>query len=204
MAQARPSSLATSMSPMRNWTARSTPSPTRWRRAGSATATASRSCCRISRSSSSPITPSCASARSSYPLNVLYKSRGDPLYPRRQRGQDASIVFEGFYPYAAEAVKAAPSVEHVVVVGQGAAPQGTTGWDALVEAGAAARSRRRSSPGRGGDLLHLGDDRPLQGRDADAPQLHRQLRAIERRSPATIRAPTTACCWSCRSSTSMP
>src|SRR5579875_3459499 len=72
------------------------------------------------------------------PLNVLYKS-AEIRYILDDSEAKAFIVFEGFYPHAAEALKEAPAVEQVVVVGQGAVPDGTTGWDALVDGSAPQR-----------------------------------------------------------------
>ena len=72
------------------------------------------------------------------PLNLLYKAE-EIAYVLNDSEAKALIVFEGFYPHAAEAVRQAPSVEQVVVVGQGAAPEGTTPWAALVDGSALAR-----------------------------------------------------------------
>jgi len=72
------------------------------------------------------------------PLNVLYKA-DEIAYMLGDSEAKAFIVFEGFWAQGAEAVKGSPAVEHTVVVGQGAAPEGTTPWSALVDGSAPPR-----------------------------------------------------------------
>ena len=66
------------------------------------------------------------------PLNLLYKAE-EVGYMLNDSGAKAIIIFEMFYPQAAEGIKAAPAVEHVIYVSQGAAPEGTTHWAALLD-----------------------------------------------------------------------
>jgi long-chain acyl-CoA synthetase len=66
------------------------------------------------------------------PLNLLYKAE-EVGYMLNDSGAKAIIIFEMFYPQAAEGIKAAPSIEHVIYVSQGAAPEGTTHWAALMD-----------------------------------------------------------------------
>ncbi|MFN8516266.1 MAG: long-chain fatty acid--CoA ligase [Thermomicrobiales bacterium] len=66
------------------------------------------------------------------PLNLLYKA-DEVGYMLNDSGAKAIIIFEMFYPQAAEGIKAAPAVEHVIYVSQGAAPEGTTHWAALMD-----------------------------------------------------------------------
>ena len=65
------------------------------------------------------------------PLNLLYKA-DEVGYMLNDSGAKAIIIFELFYPQAAEGITAAPSVEQVVYVSQGAAPEGTTHWLSLI------------------------------------------------------------------------
>ena len=72
------------------------------------------------------------------PLNVLYKA-DEINYMLGDSEAKVFIVFEGFWAQGAEAVKGSPSVEHTIVVGQGAAPEGTVPWSALVDGSAPQR-----------------------------------------------------------------
>lgn len=64
------------------------------------------------------------------PLNLLYKAE-EIAYILNDSEAKALIVFESFYPQAAEAVAASPAVEQTIVVGQSAAPAGTVSWSEL-------------------------------------------------------------------------
>jgi long-chain acyl-CoA synthetase len=66
------------------------------------------------------------------PLNLLYKA-DEVAYMLNDSGAKAIIIFEMFYPQAAEGIKAAPSIEQVIYVSQSAAPEGTTHWAALMD-----------------------------------------------------------------------
>ena len=66
------------------------------------------------------------------PLNLLYKAE-EVGYMLNDSGAKAIIIFEMFHPQATEGIKAASAVEHVIYVSQGAAPEGTTHWAALLD-----------------------------------------------------------------------
>ncbi|HET8629626.1 MAG TPA: long-chain fatty acid--CoA ligase [Thermomicrobiales bacterium] len=80
------------------------------------------------------------------PVNLLYKA-DEIAYILGDSEAKALVVYEGFYAQAGEAVRRAPSVECVVVVGQGLAPEGTTAWADLVGGGAPQRQPAAVAPG---------------------------------------------------------
>ncbi len=107
------------------------------------------------------------------PLNVLYKA-DEVGYILNDSEAKILIVFEGFYAQAADGVKEAPSVEHVVVVGQGAAPEGTTSWNELV---GAAAPRRQPTEGKPDDIAVICYTSGTTGRSKGAMLTHRNFLA---------------------------
>ncbi|MGI8854941.1 MAG: long-chain-fatty-acid--CoA ligase [Thermomicrobiales bacterium] len=69
------------------------------------------------------------------PINVLYRAE-EIAYVLNDSEATALIVHELFYPGAAEALPAVPSVTQVIFVGTGEAPEGTTPWSALADGSA--------------------------------------------------------------------
>lgn len=65
------------------------------------------------------------------PINVLYKA-DEIAYVLNDSEAKALVIYDGFYPQAAEAVTNAPSVEHVVFVGA-ETPPGATAWSVLTD-----------------------------------------------------------------------
>lgn len=63
-------------------------------------------------------------------VNVLYRDE-EIAYILQDSEAKALVIYEGFWPSGAAAVQQAPTVEQVIVVGQGEAPAGTTGWATL-------------------------------------------------------------------------
>ena len=72
------------------------------------------------------------------PINVLYKA-DEITYILNDSEAKALVVYEGFYPGARDAVTQAPSVERVIFVGSGSAPEGTIAWGGLVNGSAPQR-----------------------------------------------------------------
>ena len=108
------------------------------------------------------------------PLNLLYKA-DEIAYVLNDSEAKALIAFEGFYAQAAEAVKRAPSVEQVVVVGQGDAstcPEGTTAWSALVDGSA---PKRRAATVRPEDVAVVCYTSGTTGRSKGAMLTHRNF-----------------------------
>jgi len=62
------------------------------------------------------------------PLNVLYKS-DEISYMLEDSGAKIFIGYEGFYGSIADAIKGSPTVQETILVGAGAAPNGTTLWN---------------------------------------------------------------------------
>ncbi len=105
------------------------------------------------------------------PLNVLYKA-DEIAYILNDSETKALIIFEGFYPQGAEAVKGAASVEQVIVVGQGAAPEGTTHWAQLLDGTA---PRRPAVEVRPDDLAVICYTSGTTGRSKGAMLTHRNF-----------------------------
>ena len=112
------------------------------------------------------------------PINVLYKAE-EIAYVLNDSEAKALFVHELFYPGAAAAFPHAPSVTQVIFVGTGEAPEGTTAWGALTDGSAPERAPVSVSPNDLATICYTsGTTGRSKGRDADAPQLHRQLRAM--------------------------
>ncbi len=107
------------------------------------------------------------------PINVLYKAE-EIAYVLNDSEATALVVYEGFYPNAAEALLHAPSVAHVFFVGTGEAPDGTTTWSALTDGSAPERAPREISPD---DLATICYTSGTTGRSKGAMLSHRNFLA---------------------------
>jgi long-chain acyl-CoA synthetase len=72
------------------------------------------------------------------PVNVLYRDE-EIAYVLQDSEAKALVIYDGFWQFGASAVQQAPSVEQVIVAGQGETPVGTTPWTALVQEAAPQR-----------------------------------------------------------------
>jgi long-chain acyl-CoA synthetase len=79
------------------------------------------------------------------PINVLYKAE-EIAYILQDSEAKAFILYAGFAAQAIGGAAKAPSVSHVIVVGD-AAPEGTTSWESLTDASSPERAPVRVSPG---------------------------------------------------------
>jgi len=104
------------------------------------------------------------------PLNVLYKA-DEVAYILNDSEATTFIVFDGFYADGA-AVRQAPMTKRVVVVGQGAAPEGTTAWSSLVDGAA---PRREPVAVRPEDLAVICYTSGTTGRSKGAMLTHRNF-----------------------------
>lgn len=66
------------------------------------------------------------------PLNLLYKA-GEASYILADSAAKALIVHEAFYPQIAAGLADAPTVRHIIFIGQNAAPEGTIAWETLLD-----------------------------------------------------------------------
>ena len=105
------------------------------------------------------------------PLNLLYKAE-EVGYILNGSAARAVIVFELFYPQIAAGIAAAPSVRHTIFIGQSAAPEGTTGWAALLGGGDPPRERATVAPS---DLAVICYTSGTTGRPKGAMLTHRNF-----------------------------
>jgi len=104
------------------------------------------------------------------PLNVLYKA-DEVAYILNDSEATVFIVFDGFYADGAS-VRQATTTKRVVVVGQGAAPEGTTAWSSLVDGAA---PRREPVVVRPEDLAVICYTSGTTGRSKGAMLTHRNF-----------------------------
>ncbi len=105
------------------------------------------------------------------PINVLYRAE-EIAYVLNDSEATALFVYELFYPNAAEALPAAPSVTQVIFVGAGDAPEGTTPWSALTDGSAPERAPVAIAPQ---DLATICYTSGTTGRSKGAMLTHRNF-----------------------------
>jgi long-chain acyl-CoA synthetase len=107
------------------------------------------------------------------PINVLYKAE-EIAYVLNDSEATVLVVYEGFYPGAAEALSNVPSVAQVFFVGTSNAPDGTTPWSALTDGPAPERAPVEISPN---DLATICYTSGTTGRAKGAMLTHRNFLA---------------------------
>jgi long-chain acyl-CoA synthetase len=111
------------------------------------------------------------------PICVLYKSE-EITYVLQDSEAKVVILFAGFAPQGIAGAEKAPSVSKIIIVGD-VAPPGTTSWETLMDASAPERLPVKVTPGDIATICYTsGTTGRCKRRDADAPELHRQLRTI--------------------------
>lgn len=104
-------------------------------------------------------------------VNVLYRDE-EIAYILQDSEAKALIIYEGFWPFGAAAVRATPAVEQVIVVGQGEAPEGTIAWSRLARDAAPNRSPATVKPD---DIATICYTSGTTGRSKGAMLTHRNF-----------------------------